>query len=78
MAIVTCRCCGQEGEAPSNVLWGGALGETIRSEVCAPCWGAWEEMSVKIVNEYRLSMSNPEHYKLLVEQLKSFLRLEAP
>jgi Fe-S cluster biosynthesis and repair protein YggX len=77
LSTMTCRVCGQPGETPPEVAWGGSLGEVIRNEVCLSCWAAWEDMSVKIVNEYRLSMSNSEHYKLLVDQLRNYLKLES-
>ena len=59
-----------------DVTWGGEIGDAIRTTICATCWREWEDMSVKVVNEYRLSMANPEHYRLFVDQLKQFLGMK--
>ena len=73
---ITCKRCGKPGLPPTDVTWGGEIGDVIRTTICQTCWREWEEMSVKVVNEYRLSMANPEHYRLFVDQLKSFLGME--
>ena len=75
MAEITCKRCGKPGEPPTDVTWGGEIGEAIQKTICATCWAEWEDMSVKIVNEYRLSMANPEHYRMFVDQLKQFVGL---
>jgi Fe-S cluster biosynthesis and repair protein YggX len=59
-------------------MWTGAIGEAIRTRICASCWEAWEAFSVKLVNEYGLSMGNREHYETYVKHLKEFLELETP
>ena len=77
---ITCRRCGNPGTppAPEKVTWGGELGDVITRELCTSCWDEWQDMSVKIVNEYRLSMANREHYALFVHQLRMFLGLAEP
>ncbi len=77
---ITCRRCGNAGTPPpaSTVTWGGELGSVITREICSTCWAEWQDVSVKIVNEYRLSMANREHYALFVSQLRMFLGLEDP
>jgi len=75
MADITCRRCGRQGPPPEKITWGGEIGDAIRTSVCASCWEEWQALSVKLVNEYRLSMANPEHYALYVNQLKIFLGL---
>lgn len=76
MPTITCKRCGETAAPPEKVTWGGEIGERIKTSICAACWSEWEALSVKIVNEYRLSMANPEHYRLFVEQLKAFLGME--
>jgi Fe-S cluster biosynthesis and repair protein YggX len=76
MTDIECARCGRTAAPPTDVTWGGALGDAIRTRVCAACYAEWESLSVRLVNEYRLSMANREHYALFVTQMKSFLGLE--
>ena len=40
-------------------------------------WDEWKnDVQIKILNEYRLNMANPEDYKTLVNQMLRFLNLE--
>ena len=79
MTQIVCRRCKREAEPPEEVTWGGEIGEAIKTSICRDCWAEWEDLSVKIVNEYRLSMANREHYALFTQQLRNFLGLdEAP
>jgi len=77
MAEITCKRCGRTAEPPEDTTWGGEIGEAIQNQICKECWAEWEDLSVKIVNEYRLSMANREHYAMFVQQLKIFLGLES-
>lgn len=76
MAEITCTRCKQKGEPPEDVTWGGDIGEAIRTQICSNCWEAWEAFSIKLVNEYGLSMGNREHYDTYVKHLRDFLELD--
>jgi Fe-S cluster biosynthesis and repair protein YggX len=53
----------------------GELGETVRRQVCAPCWKEWLGAQVNIINEHRLSMLKPEHRSMLTAQMRAYLSL---
>ncbi len=75
MADVACRRCHQTQEGVSDIPYGGPLGDTLRATVCRVCWQAWCDMSVKIVNEYRLNLSEPSARTFVSTQMKIFLGL---
>ena len=56
----------------------GELGDEIFENVSAEAWAMWKgDMMIKIINEYRLDLTNPEHYNVLLQQMKAFLNLES-
>ena len=68
-----CVRCGQ-GDAPrmKRPPFPGRLGERVAEEACAHCWGEWDRARIMIVNEYRLNMSDPEDFGVLMDQMKKF------
>lgn len=75
---VTCVRCGQERAALPAAPWPGEDGEEIRARVCASCWQEWQLMQTKVINEYRLNLSDPRHQEALDEQMRLFLHLAEP
>ncbi len=75
---IRCVRCDQEGEAPPphRVPFPAATREAILSRVCAACWREWEGMEVKVINEYRLNLVDPEHRSMLQKACLGFLRIE--
>jgi Fe-S cluster biosynthesis and repair protein YggX len=53
----------------------GPLGKKILNSVSKKAWDEWQEMQIKVLNEYRLEMSNPEHYRQLMDSMMSYLGL---
>ena len=51
---------------------GGPLGERIFNQVSEQAWQMWLQHQVLLINHYGLSMANPEHRALLMEQLEEF------
>ena len=49
----------------SRITFVGELGERIRAEVSQAAWDEWMEMQIKVINEYRLHMGEPEHRQVL-------------
>jgi Fe-S cluster biosynthesis and repair protein YggX len=43
---------------------------------CQESWDEWQEMEVKIINEYRLNMLEREHRQMLKKFMTDFLDLE--
>jgi Fe-S cluster biosynthesis and repair protein YggX len=50
----------------------GELGKRIYEQVSQEAWKLWTAHMTMLVNEYRLSMSNPDSQKFLQEQLEQF------
>ncbi len=72
---VTCKRCGTEGEALAQPPIPGALGGEIQRSVCQACWREWLRNQVILINEYRLSLVDPQARRLLEGQMRSFLNL---
>lgn len=54
----------------------GPLGEEILAKVAAEDWEDWRQMQTKIINEYRLDLSEPTDRQTLLKQMRSFLKLD--
>ncbi len=76
MATVFDKRLKQEVEALDEAPLSGPLGQEVLAHVGKESWAEWEEMQLKIVNEYHLDLSEKAHRKKLVEQLRIFLCLD--
>ena len=54
----------------------GDLGKEIFENTSAESWEAWKELQIKIINEYKLDLSEIENQEILAEQLRNFLKLD--
>ncbi len=75
MSKVECIRCGQRGEAIEGVPYGGKIGVSIKEKVCDVCWKEWYEHSIKLINEYRISLRNAEGREFLASQMKIFFKM---
>jgi len=77
--LESCARCQKPGEAPEprRIPFGPALKEKIAASICSSCWKEWEEMEIKVINEYRLNFMEPEHRKMLQKACLEFLNLGA-
>ncbi len=50
-----------------------ALGQRIYDTISADAWKLWIEHSKKIVNEYRLDLTQKKAHEVLKEQCEAFL-----
>lgn len=73
---VKCGRCGNQREPPKDIPYVGGLGERIITGVCAECWKDWEDLQIKLMNEYKVDLSTKEHRDLMMTQLKDFLKLK--
>jgi len=75
----SCRRCGQPGEPPpaARVPFAAEVKEKVLASVCRACWAEWEDMEVKVINEYRLNFLDPEHRAMLQKACLEFLTLPA-
>jgi len=54
----------------------GELGKKIFDSVSKKAWEEWEDLQIKIINEYRLNLSDRDDYNALKEQMLIFLGLK--
>jgi Fe-S cluster biosynthesis and repair protein YggX len=55
----------------------GEVGQRIYDKISQQAWDVWRsDMQIKVLNEYRLNMGDPDDYKMLVEQMLLFLNLQ--
>ncbi|NDC36644.1 MAG: oxidative damage protection protein [Proteobacteria bacterium] len=73
--LVKCSKLGKDLPGLAKQPFGGDLGKRIYEQVSAEGWSQWQDMQIKVINEYRLNMANPKDYQLLVEQMLAFLNL---
>ena len=76
MAQLTCSRCGASSEPMESPPLPGEVGELVLARSCPQCWKEWLGAQVMLINEYRLSPVNPEHYEFLVKEMKNFLKLQ--
>jgi len=76
MAQLTCSRCGAEGEALESAPLPGEIGEKVLAQTCRNCWKEWLGNQVKLINEYRMSPVNPEHFNFLLKEMRTFLKLD--
>ena len=74
--LVHCSKLGSELPRLPKQPFGGDLGRRIYEQVSAEGWRQWQEMQIKVINEYRLNMANPKDYQFLIEQMLAFLNLK--
>lgn len=70
--MVNCVKLGKEGEGLDMPTYPGDLGQRIFDNVSKEAWQMWLQHQTMLINEYRLSPINPEHRKMLEEQMEKF------
>ena len=75
MARVCCSRCGSDAEGLERAPLPGAPGRQVLHQTCSACWEEWKGVQVKLINEYRLNVVNPEHYERLIQEMTTFLNL---
>ena len=74
--IVYCYYFKKEAPGLDKPPFPGPVGEEIFSKVSETAWNEWREMQTKIINEYRLDLSESEDRKKLMQQMRNFLLLD--
>lgn len=74
--IVFCKKLKREAEGLDEPPIHGPLGKELYEHVSKEAWQEWTELSVKIVNEYHLDLSEKEHRKVLKDQMRTFFELD--
>jgi Fe-S cluster biosynthesis and repair protein YggX len=70
---VKCAKLGETLPGLSYKPFNDALGQRIYDSVSAQAWSLWIEHSKKIVNEYRLDLTQKKAHEVLKEQCEAFL-----
>jgi len=71
--MVKCVKLGQELPGMSYKPFNNDLGQRIYDSVSQQAWMLWIEFSKKIVNEYRLDLTQKKAHDVLKEQCEAFL-----
>ena len=70
--MVHCVKLDKEAEGLDMAPYPGELGKRIFDNVSKEAWQMWIQQQTILINEYRLSPMNPEHRKMLEEQMEKF------
>jgi Fe-S cluster biosynthesis and repair protein YggX len=70
--MVNCVKLGREAEGLERPTYPGDLGQRIFDNVSKEAWQMWLKQQTMLINEYRLSPINPEHRKMLEQQMEKF------
>ncbi len=76
MAQVTCKRCGNTREGLAAAPLPGEMGQKILANTCQECWAEWLRTQVMIINEYQLTMVNPDHVRELYRLAGDFLNVD--
>ncbi len=75
MRPVYCVYFQKELEGLETPPFNNALGEEVFASVSKEAWKLWLDMQMKIINEYRLDLSESKDKQQLLDQMRSFLKL---
>ncbi len=64
---------GQPGHRLPDPPMRGPVGQFIYDHYSAETWREWIGMGTKVINEFRLDFSNPEHQKVYDQQMMEWL-----
>lgn len=70
---VFCKRLKREAPGLSEPPMFGKAGKEIFEHTSQEAWDEWQEMQLKIVNEYHLDLSDKESRKTLTKQMRVFL-----
>ena len=71
--MVQCQKLGKEAEGLERPPFPGEMGQRIFDNISKQAWQQWLGQQTILINEYRLSVIEPEAQKFLREQMIKFL-----
>ena len=75
--MVQCAKLGREAPGLEAPPFAGELGQKIYDNVSQQAWAMWrDDMMIKVINEYRLDLSDAAQYETLLKQMEAFLGLD--
>ncbi len=76
--IVHCAKLKKDAPGLTQLPFAGEMGQEIFDKVSAEAWKQWkDDMMIKVINEYRLDLSDAKQYDVLLQQMRTFLGLNA-
>ena len=73
MAKIQCLRCKTEAEGYDESPLVGVHAAELLAHTCPPCFGAWMDQEVMMINEYRLDLSDVGAQEKLNEEMARFL-----
>jgi len=73
---IQCSRCGNSNSPLEEPPFDSDLGKQIQGSICRNCWREWIQVSVRVINEYRLNLAMEEHSEILTSQMKQFLGIQ--
>ena len=70
--VVQCVKLKREADGLDRQPYPGELGKRIFENVSKEAWQLWLKQQTILINEYRLSVINPEHRKFLETEMEKF------
>ena len=70
--IVRCIKLGREAEGMDFPPYPGDLGKRVYENVSKEAWEGWKKHQTMLINEHRLSLSDPQARKYLSEQTEAY------
>ena len=74
---IMCKKYQQQLEGLEAPPYPGAKGQQIYDTISKKAWGEWLTLQTMLINEYRLSVREPEDRTYLGEQMEKFFNNEA-
>lgn len=74
---VLCSRCGKPGPKLAKPPFRNAFGQQVYDSICADCWEEAKKMGVKVINELRLPLNDPNANKMWEQHIREFLNLQA-
>ena len=70
---VFCQRLKKDADGLDFQLYPGELGKRIFDNISKEAWAQWQSKQTMLINEKKLNMMEPEHRKLLEEEMIKFL-----
>ncbi len=70
---VFCQYLNKEAEGLDFQLIPGELGKRVFDNISKEAFSLWQKKQTMLINEHKLNMMNPEHRKMLEENMVKFL-----
>jgi len=73
--LVHCSRCGQERPGLAQPPLAGWRGRLVQQRACAACWQEWQDELARLINHYRLQVTDPADRQQIYGALGEFLRI---